>query len=393
MNSTVQVNETNLAYATKNRYKRLVEEMFGAAGIGIDGKNDWDIQVKNQSFYHRLIKDGTLGLGESYMDDWWECARIDTLFEKLAKANLQEKFNKRLKFIFYHLLAKAGYFSMKKKSFESAESHYDIRNDVFSATLDKRMLYSCGYWKNAKNVDQAQEDKLDLVCKKVRLKPGMRVLDIGCGWGAFAKFAAENYGVSVLGITISKEQVKYAKEVCAGLPVEIRLQDYRDLNGKFDTVVSVGMFEHVCSPNYPTYFKIVNQCLKDDGLFLLHTIGRNKEPKFNDFPWIRKYIFPISEVPTIKQIAEAAEEFFVMEDWHNFGTDYDKTLMAWHQNFINNWPKIKNNYGDRFFRLWEFYLLMLAGVYRARATQLWQVVYSKGGLPGGYQKFINYNFD
>ena len=249
--------------------------------------------------------------------------------------------------------------------------------------LDERMNYSCGYWQNAENLYQAQVNKLDLVCRKLHLKPGMSVLEIGCGWGSFAKYASENYGVRVHGITISKEQLVLAKNSCKGLDVDFELKDYRDLNAKYDRIVSIGMFEHVGYKNYKNYMKVVNRCLKDDGLFLLHTIGRNSSSHATD-PWINKYIFPNGMTPSSSQIGNAVEDFFVIEDWHNFGQDYDATLMSWNANFQNNFHLLKDTYDETFKRMWEYYLLMCAGTFRARRNQLWQLVLSKKGVRGGY---------
>lgn len=216
------------------------------------------------------------------------------------------------------------------------------------------------------------------------LKAGDHILDIGCGWGSFAKFAVEKYGVSVVGITISVEQAALARERCAGLPVEIRVEDYREVAEEFDHIISLGMFEHVGHKNYREYFKIASRCLKENGLFLLHTIGSNRSI-FSTNPWTDKYIFPGGSLPSIKQIGKAIEKLFVMEDWHNFGPDYDKTLMEWFANFDHAWPNLREKYGDRFYRMWKFYLLMSAGAFRARYIQLWQIVLSKDGLAGGYQ--------
>lgn len=212
----------------------------------------------------------------------------------------------------------------------------------------------------------------------------MRIVDIGCGWGGFAKYAAENYHVEVVGITISKQQYDYAKENCKGLSVEIRLQDYRELSGQFDHVVSLGMFEHVGYLNYRNYMQIANKILSPDGIFLLHTIGSNVSVTKTD-EWIGKYIFPNGMLPSIAQISKATEELFVMEDWHNFGAYYAKTLMAWNHNFNAHWDTLKDKYDDRFFRMWNYYLLMCAGTFRARGIQLWQIVFSKNGIPGGYE--------
>jgi len=251
--------------------------------------------------------------------------------------------------------------------------------------LDKRMIYTCGFWKDAKNLDEAQEHKLDLICRKLQLKAGDRVLDIGCGWGGFAKFAAEKYGVSVVGVTISKEQVALAQENCKGLDVEIRLMDYRAMPqklGQFDKVVSIGMFEHVGPKNYRAYMRAAEQCLKDDGLFLLHTIGRSGQIAGAD-PWIDKYIFPNGILPSMHDIVHASRSLFTIEDWHNFGADYDKTLMAWCANFEKAWPQLEPAYGPRFRFRFRYYLLSCAAAFRARDIHLWQIVLTKKIL-GGY---------
>ena len=272
------------------------------------------------------------------------------------------------------------------------EEHYDTGNDLFELMLDQRMNYSCGYWKNANNLEQSQVNKLDLACRKLHLKPGMRVLEIGCGWGAFAKYAAENYGVSVHGITVSKEQMSYAKKSCEGLNVTFELKDYRELNTKYDAIVSIGMFEHVGYKNYRHYMEVAQRCLSDEGLFLLHTIGRNTPSRSTD-PWTNKYIFPNGMIPSTAQISGATEGIFVIEDWHNFGQDYDKTLIAWNESFQKNYDSLKETYDERFKRMWEYYLLMCAGTFRSRRNQLWQLVMSKNGVKGGYDYKNNARFN
>jgi cyclopropane-fatty-acyl-phospholipid synthase len=266
---------------------------------------------------------------------------------------------------------------------KNAQQHYDLGNDLYEAMLDKRLVYTCGYWKDSDNLDQAQEAKLDLVCRKIGLQAGQRVLDIGCGWGSWAKFAAEKYGVNVVGVTVSPEQVELGKKLCAGLPVDIQLMDYRKITGTFDHIISLGMFEHVGYKNYRTYMEVAREHLADDGLFLLHTIAGNVSATTTD-PWIDKYIFPNSMLPSAQQITRALEGLFVIEDWHNFGPDYDKTLMAWWQNFNTHWPELKESYNDRFYRQWKYYLQACAASFRVRNNQLWQIVLSKHGKVGGY---------
>ena len=265
----------------------------------------------------------------------------------------------------------------KKRAWIVGKEHYDLGNDLFSRMLDPFMQYSCAYWKEASTLEEAQQAKLRLISEKLQLEPGMRVLDIGCGWGGLAYFMAKHYGVSVVGVTISAEQQKLARERCQGLDVDIRLQDYRDLNEQFDRIVSVGMFEHVGPKNYDTYFDVVDRNLKPDGIFLLHTIG-SKRTDNNVDPWINKYIFPNGCLPSVRQIAVASEPHFVMEDWHNFGADYDTTLMAWHSRFLASWPEIADNYSERFKRMFSYYLNACAGAFRARDIQLWQVMFSRG---------------
>jgi cyclopropane-fatty-acyl-phospholipid synthase len=365
------------------KLKRALQNIFNIADVNINGNRPWDIQVHDDKFYQRVLAQGSLGLGESYMDGWWDCKKLDEFFCRILGKDLSKAVKGKgiLRGI---LRAKFTNMQSKSRAFEVGEKHYDIGNDLYKNMLDKRMVYTCGYWRNAKTLDKAQEAKLDLTCRKLDLKPGMTVLDIGCGWGSFAKYAAEKYKVKVVGITISKEQVALGNRLCKGLPVEIRLQDYRDLDEKFDRIVSLGMFEHVGIKNYGTYMKVVNRCLKDDGLFLLHTIGKNTSTKTTD-RWINKYIFPNGILPSANQITSASEGLFILEDWHNFGVDYDKTLMAWYSNFKNNWDKIKGSYNERFKRMWSYYLLCCAGGFRSHKFRLWQIVFSKNGVGGGYR--------
>jgi cyclopropane-fatty-acyl-phospholipid synthase len=363
--------------------KEKVIEIFGLATIQVNGSRPWDIKVHDERLYKRLLKEGSLGLGESYMDGWWDVEKLDQFFTKVIQAELGKKvrlsFNHMLLVLFSILFNRQN----KTRAFIVGEKHYDAGNDLYSKMLDKRLTYTCGYWKDAKSLDEAQEHKLDLICRKIGLKAGQTVLDIGCGWGSFAKFAAEKYGAHVTGITISKEQAALARELTQGLPVDIQLKDYRDVNEQFDHIVSIGMFEHVGHKNYRTYMEIAARNLKSNGLFLLHTIGSIESRRATD-PWIDKYIFPNGVLPSVAQIGDAIENLFVMEDWHNFGDDYNKTLMAWHENFEEGWEELKDKYDERFHRMWNYYLLSCAGGFRARNMQLWQIVLSKDGVPGGY---------
>lgn len=369
---------------TKSRSRAVVEELANMADVRINGDRPWDVQVKDERLFDRILKKESLGFGEAYMEGWWECEQLDVLFTKLNQAKLHSVVLNNKRFMVRLFVNKYFNRQSTSRAFIVGEKHYDLDNSLYERMLDPLMVYSCGYWRHADNLNDAQTAKLDLVCRKVGIKPGDKVLDIGCGWGSFAWYAATHYGAHVVGVTISKEQAKLAQERCKDLPVEIRVQDYRDLNEQFDHIISIGMFEHVGPKNYATYMKVVRRCLKDEGLFLLHTIGQGPSKVKGD-DWLDKYIFPNGVVPSITQVGAAAEDVLEMEDWHNFGQDYDTTLMAWHENFKQHWPELKEKYDDAFRRMWEYYLMCCAGVFRSRACQLWQVVFSKDGKIGGYE--------
>ncbi|MHB8710049.1 MAG: cyclopropane fatty acyl phospholipid synthase [Minisyncoccota bacterium] len=364
--------------------RTLIEGLLKKADVTIGGNRPQDITVHDERLFDRAIRHGTLGLGEAYMDGWWDANAPDVFIDTVLRAHLDKEV--RINLASIATIAKAFLLNLQSsnRAFNVGEAHYDLGNDLYEAMLDPRMVYSCGYWKEAKTLAEAQEAKLDLVCRKIGLAKGDRVLDIGCGWGSFAKYAAERYGASVVGITVSKEQAVLARERCKGLPIEIRVQDYRALDEKFDHIVSIGMFEHVGVKNYREYFAVARRCLKDDGLFLLHTIGYARS-QLNSDPWIEKYIFPGGMLPSVAQIGKAIEGFFLVEDLHNFGADYDPTLLAWFKNFDAAWPELRGKYGDRFYRMWKYYLLSCAGVARAREMQLWQIVLSPHGVAGGYR--------
>ncbi|MCF8063532.1 MAG: cyclopropane fatty acyl phospholipid synthase, partial [Deltaproteobacteria bacterium] len=324
-------------------------------------------------------------LGDSYMDGWWDCEALDRFFERILAHRLDKKAaEKSIRLLWAVLMARARNAQNRSRAYEIGRHHYDIGNRLFSLMLDPWFNYSCGFWENAETLDEAQEAKLELICRKTGMQPGMKVLDIGCGWGGFAKYAATRCGAAVHGITVSQEQVKFARAFCKGLDVRIDLQDYRDLRETYDRIISIGMFEHVGQKNYRHFMKVVRRCLKDDGLFLLHTIGGNTSVYATD-PWIKKYIFPNSMLPSARQITASAEGLFVLEDWHSFGQDYDPTLMAWHRNFAESWPELSVTYDERFYRMWTYYLLSCAGSFRARRNQLWQIVFSSKGVRGGYR--------
>ena len=365
--------------------KEKIQKLLNYAGVTIDGPNAWDIQVHNPKLYSRVLSQGTLGLGEAYMDGWWDVKDLDQFFYRVLEAELDKHISKSI--IFTGAL-KSLLFNQQTKSKSKivAQEHYDLGNELYTRMLDKNMQYTCGYWKNAKTLDQSQIDKLKLICEKLQLKKGMRVLELGGGFGGLARFMAKEYGCEVVSYNISKEQIAYGREWCKDLPVKFIEADYREAHGQFDRVVSIGLCEHIGHKNYRAFMELANRCLKDHGLFLLHTIAGNKSVVVTE-PWISKYIFPNSMLPSAKQLTAAAEGLFTLEDWHNFGADYDKTLMEWHANFEKTWHEIKGTksvYNDRFYRMWRYYLLSCAGSFRCRDIQLYQIVFSKKGNLNGY---------
>lgn len=350
------------------------------AGITINGDRPFDPKIHNKEVFRRVLTQKNLGLGETYMEKWWDCKAIDQFIAKILQADLTRHLKKDWATAMQMFKAAVLNLQRPSRAFRVGETHYDVGNDLYVRMLDKRMQYSCGYFKETDELEEAQRAKLDLICKKLLLEPGMEIIEFGCGFGGFAQFAAKNYGVSVTGYTVSKEQAKFAREYCKGLPVTIQLADYRKAQGQYDRVVSIGLMEHVGYKNYRTYMKLANRLLKDDGMVFIHTIGGNTS-SITANPWTTKYIFQNGMLPSLAQLSKSMEGIFVVEDWHNFGEDYDRTLMAWHDNFVRSWPEIKQNYTESFYRMWKYYLLSSAGGFRARSMQLWQILMTKPGRP------------
>jgi cyclopropane-fatty-acyl-phospholipid synthase len=370
------------ASARPDRNRQRVASLLARADVRLGGDRPWDLQVHDPRLFARLLAHGSLGLGEAYMDGWWEAPRVDALLARLLKARLDEAVVSWAD-VWDAVRARLSNRQSGPRAFEVGEQHYDLGNDLYAAMLGTRLVYSCGFWRTARTLDGAQLAKLDLIAAKLQFAPGMRVLDIGCGWGEALAYFADRYGIEGVGITISREQSAYARALCAGKPVEIRLQDYRKVNEPFDRIYSIGMFEHVGVRNYRAYFEVVHRCLSRHGLTLLHTIGGNRSGVRTD-PWIERYIFPNSMLPSAAQITRASEGLFVLEDWRNFGPDYDRTLQAWRDNIEAAWDRLPARYDERFRRMWRFYLHASMAVFRTRHAQLWQIVLARDGIPGGY---------
>ena len=366
--------------ASQSSSERLVRRLLEKAGIDVDGGAPHDIIVHDRRVYARVLRDGSLGLGEAYVEGWWDSQAVDETLTRILRARLADWAGTSWLETASVLSTKIVNLQSRRRAPQVAEQHYDIGNDLYRAMLDRRLVYTCAYWNGAQDLEEAQEAKLDLVCRKLGLDAGMRLLDLGCGFGGLARYAAEKYGARVTGLTLSKRQVDLGRELCAGLPVELRLQDYRDASGTYDRVVSVGILEHVGPRNYRTYMKVVDRCLAPGGISLFHTIVNPRSQTVGD-PWITRYVFPNSSLASIAQLARAMEGLFLLDDLHAFGDDYDCTLMAWYRNLVRAWPQLKASYCERFYRVWTYYLLMSAAVFRTRQAQLVQAVISRADTP------------
>jgi cyclopropane-fatty-acyl-phospholipid synthase len=372
----------------------LIRALTDRADVGFQGERPWDLQVHNPRLYGDLLNRGSLALGEGYVNGDWDCGALDVLFTRLLSQPACRQVAMGSQPL-ARLLGQAQQLAERWVNWQSCsrahmvgQHHYDIDDRVYGAMLDSRRLYSCGYWQDAADLETAQLHKLQRICQKLELSPGQRLLDIGCGWGGLAVHAARHHGVEVVGITVSAQQASYCRDHSGELPIEVLLCDYRsDLvkqQGRFDRVVSVGMLEHVGRRNDRAYFEVVNAQLAADGLALIQTIGSHDTNRALD-PWINTYIFPNGRLPSAQQLCHGFEPWFLLEDWENFGADYDITLLAWWRNFERAWPQLMDELGDQFFRVWKYYLLSCAGFFRSGQGQLWQVVLSKKGSGKSYR--------
>jgi cyclopropane-fatty-acyl-phospholipid synthase len=367
--------------------KDKLAALLRAADIEIDGGDPWDLRVHDERFYARVLADGTLGAGESYMDGWWDVPQLDEFFARVQRAKLGRQLM-TAGVLGQVLLSRIRNLQGQRLSKRVARRHYDLSNDLYVAMLGPTMQYTCAYYATDgadRTLDEAQRLKLDLIARKLHLQPGMTVLELGGGFGGLAHHLAQHHQCRVVSYNISREQVEFARAWCDGLPVEFRLQDYREAASdpvKYDRVVSIGLMEHVGPRNYRRFFELVSARLAPGGLALVHTIGGNVSMTTTD-RWIDRYIFPGGVIPSERQIAAAKEGLCVLEDWHNFGPDYDRTLLAWDANFRAAWPALRTGpqLDERFYRMWRYYLNSCAGAFRARELHLWQLVLSRGDVP------------
>ena len=332
----------------------LVERVFAASDIAIDGSKPWDIRVTDNRFFRAVVTQGSLGLGEAYMNGWWKCEDLEELAYRLMRSGIYKISLWMPIYLVANIHDAAINQQSKEKSLRVAERHYAMGNDIFLSFLGKYKNYSCGYFSDTDNLDQAQLQKLEKICRLLDLKPGDRVLDVGGGWGEFARYAATKYGCYVTSVNITDEQIKFAVEYCKGTSVDIRKCDYRDITGRYDKIAVIAMLTHVGPKNYRKFMEVADRCLEPGGMMLIESVGGHKSRK-NCEAWINRYIFPGGVVPSLKQFDTAMAGRFSRKETDEFGGFYVHTLRAWNRNLMQAWPDHLRKYDERVRLMFEYF--------------------------------------
>lgn len=353
-----------------------VARIFSIADVAINGTRRWDIRVSDDRFFPSVLFQGSLGLGESYLRGWWTCEDLEELFYRLITGGL-ERISRALP---VHMIGRlADRFvnqQTRDKSLRVAERHYNLGNDLFLSFLGAYKNYSCGLYESTQTLDEAQVAKMEKICHELDLRPGDRLLDVGGGWGEFARFAATRHGCHVTSINIADEQIAYATEYCGDAPVEIRKCDYREISGRYNKIAVIAMLTHVGYKNYRLFMEVMSRCLEPNGLILIETVGGHVS-QTNCEPWTDKYIFPGGMIPSLEQLDRSVEGLFHRTRISEFGLSYVRTLRSWHQNLLAAWPTLRHRYDDSTRLMFEYFFLSCAGAFRARDLVYWHVLLSK----------------
>jgi cyclopropane-fatty-acyl-phospholipid synthase len=364
---------------SKSISQRVIESILEPQDIHINGNRPWDMVVRDERVFRDIVTRGSLGLGNAYTQGWWDSPALDEWMYRVSQSPALRS-ARTLTHIIPNALATASEFLYNTQSLPRSQhvlkKHYELNLPLFANMLDPLMQYSCAHFGNTKTLPEAQVEKLDLIARKLEISERDTLLDIGSGWGGLAKYFSENKGCSVTGINISQKQIQFSEKFAPSQKVSFQNRDYRQIEGIFDKVVSVGMFEHVGPQNYRAFMKSAHKALRPGGLLLIQSITKSTSDKICD-PWIKRNIFPNSHIPSLAQVSAAAEDLFVLESVQNIGEHYDKTLMCWHKNFTKNWEKISPSFDSAFQRKWTYYLLTCAGVFRARELGCCQVLFRK----------------
>ena len=355
----------------------------------MDKKLNWKLLINPDLSFPEAYMKGDVKIENGSLLDF-----LNLTFENLGRSEVNTSGYMIKKFL--HMWRFFTNYNLPIKSKKNVEHHYDIGEDFYDLFLDpKTRQYSCAYWKSPnETLEEAQQNKINHIIKKLDLRPNQKVLDIGCGWGSLCFEIAKQSECEVTGVTLSKNQYEYCKKKAKELKVDnqcyFKLLDYRHLEGKFNRVVSVGMLEHVGRKFYKTFFKKINSLMTDDGLSLIHTIA-STDPKGPPQPWIQKYIFPGGLVPSGSDLIDAIEKTgLVLSDMESLIHHYDKTLKAWLQSFLNNRDRAKKMYSEHFCKMWEFYLASCSAAFTYRDLLVYQLQIVKNfhAIPSNRRDYI-----
>lgn len=359
----------------------LVRSILESAGIQANGTETWDPRINDQRFWNRVAMDGMLGLGDSYVDRWWDSDDIPEFFNRAIRGRLLVWTSRSHHAILKRIRDWAFNPQNPRRAVANVKAHYTERDELVLGMLGPWNAYSCAFFEDpehpAEGLAVAEARKLELICRKLSLNSSDRFLDIGCGWGSLLGYAQKHYGVKGDGITPAPNQAAFVSRTY-GLTVYER--DYRRIDTHYDRIASVGMYEHVGPKNARTYMETVNRSLNKNGLFLLHFFGRPSA----DIPlldtWTDRYIFPGAYLPTSAETHAAAEGLLEIVHQDEWGRHYDPTLCAWERNFeeyaVREGLKERN---QALYRMWRYYLLSAAGAFRSGDIALWQMVFKKRG--------------